>query len=67
MIKKNSVIFVAGHKGLVGNAILKKLKSKGYKNILVVDKNNLDLVNQDKVIKFLKKKNQILYLLRLRK
>ena len=56
MIKKNSVIFVAGHKGLVGNAILKKLKSKGYKNILVVDKNNLDLVNQDKVIKFLKKK-----------
>ena len=56
MIKKNSVIFVAGHKGLVGNAILKKLKSKGYKNILVVDKNKLDLVNQDKVIKFLKKK-----------
>ena len=38
MIKKNSKIFIAGHNGLVGRAILKKLKEKGYKNLLVVEK-----------------------------
>ena len=31
MINKNSKIFVAGHNGLVGSAIVKKLKQKGYK------------------------------------
>ncbi len=56
MIKKNSRIFVAGHKGLVGSAIIKKLKIKGFKNILVVDKKKLDLTNQKKVLNFIKKK-----------
>ncbi len=37
-IKKNDKIFVAGSRGLVGSAILRKLKKKGYKNILTVDK-----------------------------
>ena len=36
MINLNSKIFVAGHKGLVGSAIVRKLKDKGYKNILTV-------------------------------
>ena len=31
---KNSTIFVAGHKGLVGSAIVRKLKSQGYENII---------------------------------
>ena len=55
MIKLNSKIYVAGHDGLVGSAILRKLKSKGYKNILLVSKQKLDLTNQLKVYKFLKK------------
>ena len=56
MINKNSKIFVAGHNGLVGSAIVKKLKSKGYEKILTVDKSKLDLTNQQKVFNFLKKK-----------
>ena len=39
----NSKIFVAGHKGLVGSAIVRNLKSKGFTNILTVDKEQLDL------------------------
>jgi GDP-L-fucose synthase len=55
MINKNSRIFVAGHKGLVGSAIVRKLKEKGYLNILVEDKSKLDLTDQKKVYNFLKK------------
>ena len=39
----NSKIFVAGHKGLVGSAIVRNLKSKGFTNILTVDRQQLDL------------------------
>ena len=56
MIKLNSKIYVAGHKGLVGSAIIRKLKEKGYKEILTADRKKLDLTNQIKVLKFLKKK-----------
>ena len=48
-------IFLAGHKGLVGSAILKALKKKGYKEILIVDKKKLDLLDQKSVLNFLKK------------
>ena len=48
-------IFLAGHKGLVGSAILKALKKKGYKEILTVDKKKLDLLDQKSVLNFLKK------------
>jgi GDP-L-fucose synthase len=51
----NSKIYVAGHKGLVGSAIVRKLKSKGYKNILTIERKNLDLTNQKLVLDFLKK------------
>ena len=37
-IKKKNKIFLAGHKGLVGSAILKLLKKKGYKNIIIAEK-----------------------------
>ena len=40
MIKKTDKIFVAGHKGLVGSAIIRKLKDKGYSNIITVEKKN---------------------------
>jgi GDP-L-fucose synthase len=55
MINLRSKIFVAGHKGLVGSAIVRKLKINGYKNILIADKSKLDLTNQQKVFNFLKK------------
>ena len=55
MINKNSKIYVPGHNGLVGSAIVRKLKKKGYKKIIVRDKLNLDLTNQSKVYQFIKK------------
>ena len=56
MINKKSKIFVAGHNGMVGSAVLKKLKSKGYSKIIIRDKKSLDLLSQGKVFRFLKKK-----------
>ena len=56
MINKKSKIFIAGHKGMVGSAILRKLKSKGFSKIIFCEKKKLNLLNQDKVFKFLKKK-----------
>ena len=55
MVNKKSKIYVAGHKGLVGSAILRKLKEKGYKKIIFADKKKLDLTNQSKVFKYIKK------------
>ena len=49
-------IFLAGHKGLVGSAILRKLKKKKYKKIITIDRKNLDLLDQKSVFNFLKKK-----------
>ena len=55
MIFKHSKIFVAGHKGLVGSAIVRRLKNKGFKNIITVTRKNLDLIDQKKTFNFLKK------------
>ena len=55
MISYKSKIFVTGHKGLVGSAIVRKLKSKGYKNILVADRKKLDLLDKKNFFQFLKK------------
>ena len=54
MINLKSKIYVAGHKGLVGSAIIRKLKKKGYKNLIFRSKKQLDLKNQKKVLSFLK-------------
>ena len=56
MISKNNKIFLAGHNGMAGSAILKKLKNTGYKNIICVSKKKLNLLDQKKVENFLKKK-----------
>jgi GDP-L-fucose synthase len=56
MIKLNSKIYVAGHNGLVGSAIVRELKKNGYKNIITATKNKLNLIDQNKVLKFLKNK-----------
>ena len=49
-------IFLAGHKGLVGSAIYRKLIEKNYKNIIIIDKKKLNLLNQNSVFKFIKEK-----------
>lgn len=54
-INKSSKIFVTGHRGLVGSAIVRRLKYFGYKNVITISKNKLDLRNQNGVEKFLKK------------
>ena len=51
-MKKNSKIFIAGHKGLVGGEICTQLRAKGYSNIIVRSKNELDLRNQADTKKF---------------
>ena len=51
-MNKDSKIFVAGHKGMVGSAILLELKARGYGNILVQDRKSLDLTRQSEVEKF---------------
>ena len=53
MINHKSKIFIAGHKGMLGSAILRILKKKGYKNLLIIDKKKLDLRNQKSVKKYL--------------
>tara|TARA_B100001250_G_scaffold414246_1_gene451514 strand:- start:2681 stop:3637 length:957 start_codon:yes stop_codon:yes gene_type:complete len=62
MIEKNSKIFVAGHRGLVGSSILTLLKNNGFKKIITRSRKQLDLVNQQKVNIFFKK-NKIEYLI----
>ena len=52
MLNKNSKIYLAGHKGLVGSAILRGLKKKGFKNIIYRSKKELDLKNQKKFLIF---------------
>ena len=55
MINKNSKIFVAGHNGLIGSAILKRLKKSNYKRIFTRSKRLLDLRDQSKVLKYFSK------------
>ncbi|AIQ14167.1 GDP-L-fucose synthase family protein [Paenibacillus durus] len=51
-MEKNSRIYVAGHKGLVGSALVRNLKEKGYKNIIGKTLQELDLTNQAAVERF---------------
>ena len=51
-IEKSDRIFVAGHRGLVGSAIVRRLHSAGYDNLLVRTRQELDLCAQDQVDEF---------------
>ena len=55
LVNKKSKIFIAGHKGMVGSAIHSHLKNKGYKFLLTRNKKDLNLLNQIKTEKYLKK------------
>ena len=47
----NSKIFVAGHKGLVGSAIVRHLEAEGFTNIITADRRQCDLTNLSDVKK----------------
>jgi len=53
-MNEDSKIFVAGHNGLVGSAIVENLKYKGYKNIITKNRDELDLLCQNSVKNFFK-------------
>ncbi len=54
-MEKSSKIFVAGHKGMVGSAIVRKLQADGYKNIITKNSKEVDLTNQTVVKDFFEK------------
>lgn len=51
-MEKNAKIYVAGHRGMVGSAIFRKLQAEGYPNLLVRSSQELDLRNQQAVADF---------------
>ncbi len=53
-MNKNSKIYIAGHRGLVGSAILRNLESQGYNNLILKTHKELDLTNQEDVKIFFK-------------
>ena len=54
-MEKDSKIYVAGHRGLVGSAIVRKLEEKGYNNIITRTSQELDLTNQAQTEAFFEK------------
>ena len=54
-LSKNSKIFLAGHNGMVGSAIKTYFEKKKYGNIITINKSELNLINQQQTINFLKK------------
>lgn len=56
-MEKSAKIFVAGHRGLVGSAIVRSLKALGYENILTRTHSELDLTNQTEVNNLFKQEN----------
>ena len=55
MLNKYSKIFVAGHNGMIGSAVIRKLKNLNYKRIFFIERKKLDLTKQDKVYRYLNK------------
>ena len=51
-LKRNSRIWVAGHNGLVGSALVGKLRSNGFNNLILRSRSELDLTNQQAVVRF---------------
>jgi len=54
-MRKNDKIFVAGHRGLVGSAILRLLRQRGYRNIISRTRQELNLLDQEAVSSFFKR------------
>lgn len=56
-MKKDSKIFIAGHNGLVGSAVVRNLESKGFTNLIYRTRSELDLMDQMQVQAFFKEEN----------
>lgn len=54
-MNKNQTVFVAGHRGMVGSAIVRRLQALGYANILTAGRSEVDLVRQDQVEAFFRR------------
>ena len=54
-MKLDSKIFVAGHNGMVGSAIVRRLTELGYTNIITLNRNKLNLLDQNEVDNFFRK------------
>jgi len=54
-MNKNSKIYIAGHMGLVGSAIKRRLEKDGYTNLMFKTKEEIDLLDSDKVKEFFEK------------
>ena len=53
-MKKDSKIYVAGHNGMVGSAIVRKLREEGYDNLVLRSHNEVDLLDQQSTFDFFK-------------
>lgn len=63
MISQHSKVYIAGHRGLAGSAIMRKLQSSGYDNLLFRTSSELDLTDQKKVEEFIaKEKPDLIFL-----
>ena len=51
-MEKQSRVYVAGHRGMVGSAIMRKLQSEGFENLITMTSSELDLRNQHAVNEF---------------
>ena len=51
-MNKESYVYIAGHNGLVGSAIVRELKKRGFKNIVTANRSELNLIDPAKVSKF---------------
>src|SRR5881397_829477 len=56
MISKSEKIFLAGHRGMVGSALVRRLEAEGFKNLLTRDRSELDLADESAVAKFFAEK-----------
>lgn len=61
-MNKNSKIYVAGHRGLVGSAILRNLQKEGYENLVLRTSKELDLREKIRWINFCGRKTRIHFL-----
>jgi GDP-L-fucose synthase len=54
-MEQTAKIYIAGHRGMVGSGLERKLRKEGYKNIVIRTSSELDLRNQQAVIDFFEK------------
>jgi len=59
-MQKSDKIFVAGHRGMAGSAIVRRLKSEGFDNIVCRTRSELDLLNSDAVAEFFRSERPVI-------